>query len=65
MRFSILIGALFVFIAYASGCVVQNNDFYADVISRNSRESFTGKVFVSGEKMRMMMQGAVSKNPPG
>jgi hypothetical protein len=64
MKIRIFTGVLSVFIMCACGCTAVSSDFSADAVSKSGRESFTGKAFVSGAKVRMEMQGAASITRP-
>ncbi len=64
MRPSIVIGTAVIFMAVCSGCASRLNDFSADMITKSGRITFSGKVYVSGEKMRTEMQGATSITRP-
>ncbi len=46
------------------GCASQASDFCAEMVSKSGRNSTSGKVYVSGDKIRVEMQEAISISRP-
>jgi hypothetical protein len=47
-------------VLFLCGCLPQPKDFSADIVNKSGRNISTGKVFISGDKIRTEMQGAVT-----